>query len=387
MSAKQNTLIDELRKKELKGLSEAEFQGVKAEVESKGIRGLTGSAAKIVFGALQDREKAVKKHQEHDQSSHGSWASGGSGPSTGNSYANSARNKVDNAYETIRDSAEFSKIPNSEKAKTLIDETFMALQRAQSLTEPLPKLREAQSASALLQELKTDFLDKMDASSKSKFAGFTSEIKSAIRDTEKLQEKIFSNFDDEGNTIKKATSVSQGDMVSWNSAGGSATGKVIRVVREGVLAVPETSFQLKGDAENPAVLIQLYRDGKPTDKKVGHKMSTLSKSVDVEKASSQGVKNKAEEHNAEVGDVAGKRTTAAILQQVYNRGVGAYKTNPSSVRPNVTSEQQWAMGRVNGFLHALRTGRYKRSPYDTDLLPEQHSLSSKGKEKEEKKDK
>jgi len=80
--------------------------------------------------------------------------------------------------------------------------------------------------------------------------------------------------------INKANSVKQGDMVSWNSSGGVAQGKVVRVVRDGVLSVPQTSFQLKGDKDNPAVLIQLYRDGKPTDKQVGHKMSSLSKSVD-----------------------------------------------------------------------------------------------------------
>ena len=34
------------------------------------------------------------------------------------------------------------------------------------------------------------------------------------------------------------------------------------------------------------------------------------------------------------------------LQQIYNKGVGAYKTNPSSVRPNVKSKEQWAMARV-----------------------------------------
>lgn len=34
------------------------------------------------------------------------------------------------------------------------------------------------------------------------------------------------------------------------------------------------------------------------------------------------------------------------LQQIYNKGIGAYKTNPSSVRPSVKSKEQWAMGRV-----------------------------------------
>jgi hypothetical protein len=33
-------------------------------------------------------------------------------------------------------------------------------------------------------------------------------------------------------------------------------------------------------------------------------------------------------------------------QQIYNKGIGAYKTNPQSVRPNVTSKEQWAMARV-----------------------------------------
>tara|TARA_E500000318_G_scaffold109536_1_gene122728 strand:+ start:77 stop:352 length:276 start_codon:yes stop_codon:yes gene_type:complete len=34
------------------------------------------------------------------------------------------------------------------------------------------------------------------------------------------------------------------------------------------------------------------------------------------------------------------------LQTIYNKGVGAYKTNPASVRPNVKSPEQWAMARV-----------------------------------------
>jgi len=71
------------------------------------------------------------------------------------------------------------------------------------------------------------------------------------------------------------------------------------------------------------------------------------------------------------------RTNTRTLVSVFNRGVGAYKTNPSSVRGNVTSADQWGIARVNGFLHALRTGRFKRKPYDQDLLPSSHPLSSK----------
>jgi hypothetical protein len=40
----------------------------------------------------------------------------------------------------------------------------------------------------------------------------------------------------------------------------------------------------------------------------------------------------------------------AALQEVYNKGVGAYKTNPGSVRPSVRSAEQWAMARVYSFV-------------------------------------
>ena len=34
------------------------------------------------------------------------------------------------------------------------------------------------------------------------------------------------------------------------------------------------------------------------------------------------------------------------LQKIFNKGVGAYKNNPESVRPNVKSKEQWAQARV-----------------------------------------
>jgi len=34
------------------------------------------------------------------------------------------------------------------------------------------------------------------------------------------------------------------------------------------------------------------------------------------------------------------------LQMIYNKGIGAYKTNPQSVRPSVKSPEQWAYARV-----------------------------------------
>lgn len=34
------------------------------------------------------------------------------------------------------------------------------------------------------------------------------------------------------------------------------------------------------------------------------------------------------------------------LQVIFDKGVGAFKTNPASVRPSVKSPEQWAMARV-----------------------------------------
>lgn len=91
------------------------------------------------------------------------------------------------------------------------------------------------------------------------------------------------------------------------------------------------------------------------------------------------LQNKIDEHNDEVGDDKDKRTTVSILFQVYERGIGAYRTNPSSVRPSVSSPEQWAMARVNSFLYALRNGKFRSGKHDTDLLPDGHPMSSKEK--------
>jgi len=47
---------------------------------------------------------------------------------------------------------------------------------------------------------------------------------------------------------------------------------------------------------------------------------------------------------ADIARLTGIKRSA--LQKIYNKGIGAYKTNPGSVRPNVKSKEQWAMARV-----------------------------------------
>lgn len=34
------------------------------------------------------------------------------------------------------------------------------------------------------------------------------------------------------------------------------------------------------------------------------------------------------------------------LKTIFNKGIGAFKTNPASVRPTVSSPEQWAQARV-----------------------------------------
>ena len=101
-------------------------------------------------------------------------------------------------------------------------------------------------------------------------------------------------------------------------------------------------------------------------------------SARVEKA----LKKKVADHNSSVS-AASKKTSLGTLKKVFKRGVGAYNTNPSSVRPNVSSPDQWAMARVNSFLYALKNGKFRSGKHDTDLLPEGHPMSSKKEQKQE----
>ena len=72
-----------------------------------------------------------------------------------------------------------------------------------------------------------------------------------------------------------------GDFVSWSSSGGTARGKIDRIVRDGSIDVPDSSFTINGTADDPAALITLYRDGEAADRKVGHRFSTLTKIADI----------------------------------------------------------------------------------------------------------
>lgn len=56
----------------------------------------------------------------------------------------------------------------------------------------------------------------------------------------------------------------------------------------------------------------------------------------------------------------------AVLQEVFNRGIGAYKTNPSSVRKHIKSPEEWAQARVYAFINKIESN--KALNHDIDLL-------------------
>ena len=94
----------------------------------------------------------------------------------------------------------------------------------------------------------------------------------------------------------------------------------------------------------------------------------------------EGLKKKVSDHNEKYGDNPKKRATLRMLEAVFRRGVGAYNTNPQSVRPSVRASggsDRWAYARVNSFLYALRTGKHRGGKHDNDLFPKGHPLSSK----------
>jgi hypothetical protein len=199
------------------------------------------------------------------------------------------------------------------------------------------------------------------------------------------------------NKIDKAKSVSVGDHVTFAvpkppDKTESAHGVVERIERSGIVNISGTNEKVEASSDNPVAVIRVYATDEKnkrtrTDRRVAKPFSSLrvsSEPIDnekmyeeeneIEKVSSARLQELADEYNKnKEGD---KRITVGALRQVYNRGIGAYRTNPSSVRGSVSSAEQWAMGRVNAFMAGLR-GKFPRKPFDLDLFPKGHPRSTK----------
>ena len=167
-----------------------------------------------------------------------------------------------------------------------------------------------------------------------------------------------------------------GQAVSWNIPKPPQDDSIAHGIIKSINKTDETAtinvwaIMENGDHEQTDrdVVIEVGRLRIINDFRKAYKVSARVESV---------LRDKLEEHNSEYGDDKRKRTTLAVLKAVFRRGVGAYRGNPESVRGNVRSADQWAYARVNGFIYALQKLKFRRTPYDTDLLPSSHPLSTR----------
>lgn len=114
--------------------------------------------------------------------------------------------------------------------------------------------------------------------------------------------------------------------------------------------------------------------GSETNKPGSAASAGAGRGIEITEAVETGLRNKMQAHN-ERNDADGKRATMGMLRAVWRRGAGAFSV---SHRPGMT-RQQWAMARVNAFLHLLARGKPENKRYvtDNDLLPEGHPLSTR----------
>ena len=109
-------------------------------------------------------------------------------------------------------------------------------------------------------------------------------------------------------------------------------------------------------------------------KKAERQAANEIESRNITPAVKKGLQKKVEDHNEKDPK---HRATYSMLAACFRRGIGAYKTNPGSVRPNVKSPEQWAYARCNSLLYCLRNEKFRSGKHDQDLLPSSHPLSTK----------
>jgi HK97 family phage prohead protease len=132
-----------------------------------------------------------------------------------------------------------------------------------------------------------------------------------------------------------------GDFVSWDNSGGTARGRIVRIVRDGEINIPNSSFTITGTPEDPAALIVLYREGEDgyaaTSTRVGHKFSTLTKIASLDR--------EARAINQEAP--AYMRAAARRGLEYYAEGLGGDGLVPATIRDarlmaeGTVSDQKW----------------------------------------------
>jgi hypothetical protein len=173
--------------------------------------------------------------------------------------------------------------------------------------------------------------------------------------------------DEDEEDMDKASNIRVGDMVSWNSSGGTARGKVTRVVRNGKIKVPNSSFTITGTPEDPAVAIRIYRDGKPTDTIVGHKMKTLRRSS----SKAEGIDLSSDNSKKEGNEMAKtKQESAPVAEETKVEKTVTAEDEVVVVDEIVKSESGDAEAAAEAAAEAVETAAEVEAPAEAEAVVE-----------------
>ena len=119
-----------------------------------------------------------------------------------------------------------------------------------------------------------NIVEKLDADGGERSEPMQNDEKSDIMPEERVE-------DMENEVRAEPDELSVGDWVSWNSSGGEAYGQIESIERDGTIDVPDADVTVSGDEDDPAALIEVYREGEDgweaSGVMVAHKFSTLTK--------------------------------------------------------------------------------------------------------------
>lgn len=133
----------------------------------------------------------------------------------------------------------------------------------------------------------------------------------------------------------KAGELSTGDFVSWGSSGGKARGRITRIVKDGKIDVPDSSFEITGTEDNPAALIRVYRKSDEgwdaSDRLVGHKFSALTKIESLERDNDRSADPVDETRDVSLRPTAGMAAAARRGLKLHADGKSGDGLKPETV--------------------------------------------------------
>ena len=173
----------------------------------------------------------------------------------------------------------------------------------------------------------------------------------------------------ESATVAMASKIARGESISPEQArkGYRFWSRNERFLKEDKDSAAWVSAKFWGGRSGMSWYRKLYRQIEAADNEEKG-ANEIEANADASKSIMDSLRKKAKDHNED----AKHKVTAEKLYKIFKRGVGAYKTNPQSVKPGVSGSTEWGHRRVNAWLIALESGKFKSGAFDTDLLPKDH---------------